>query len=340
MRLAFDAHLVNKPFGDPGVYVDFRHERRAIAFDLGENTPLAPRHLLRLTHAFVSHAHMDHFIGFDRVVRVCIGRHAGIRLFGPSGFVARVEHRLASYTWDRVDRYEVELALQVTEVDGNGGTRSARFRPSTGFRREEEVEGCMDNDVLVDEPSFRVRYAMLDHRTPCLGFLLEEKAHASVWKNRLAEMGLRVGPWVAKLKQAVLAGAVDDELIEAHWHDGEGEHRRSTRLGELRSAVSVERGQRVGYVTDVLFHEANIQRIVRLVRDADLLFIESVFLQADALHASQKQHLTARQAGTIARLAGVRNVEPFHFSPRYSEREAELRAELAAAFAGDAGTGR
>jgi len=198
----------------------------------------------------------------------------------------------------------------------------------------------MDSDVLVDEPSFRVRHAMLDHRTPCLGFLLEEKAHASVWKNRLAEMGLRVGPWVAKLKQAVLAGAVDDELIEAHWHDGEGEHRRSTRLGDLRSAVSVERGQRVGYVTDVLFHEANIERIVRLVRDADLLFIESVFLQADAPHASQKQHLTARQAGTIARLAGVRHVEPFHFSPRYSEREAELRAELAAAFAGDGGTGR
>jgi ribonuclease Z len=337
MRLAFDARLVNPPFQDPGVYVDFRFERRAIAFDLGDNAPLAPRHLLRITHAFVSHAHMDHFVGFDRLVRVCIGRHAGIRLFGPSGFVAQVEHRLASYTWDRVDRYDVELMLHVTEVDENGRNRSAQFRTSTGFRREEEVEGCLADDLLVDEPSFRVHYAMLDHRTPCLGFLLEEKAHASVWKNRLAEMALRVGPWVAKLKQAVLAGAGDDELIEARWRDGEGEHHLFVPLGELRGAVSIERGQRIGYVTDVLFHQANVEKIVNLARDADLLFIESVFLEADLPHAAQKQHLTARQAGTIARLARVRHVEPFHFSPRYLEREAELRAELARAFAGEDG---
>ena len=334
MRLAFDARLVNPPFQDPGVYVDFRFEHRAIVFDLGDNAKLAPRHLLRITHAFVSHAHMDHFIGFDRLVRVCIGRHAGMHLFGPPGFVGQVERRLASYTWDRVDRYDVELTLFATEVATDGTTRSARFRTSTGFARESESMGSTCDDVLVDAPSFRVRFATLDHRTPCLGFLLEEKAHASVWKNRLAECGLRVGPWVAKLKQAVLAGAADDVFIEAHWRDGEGEHRRSVPLGELRAAVSIERGQRIGYVTDVLFHEANVEKIVSLVREADVLFIESVFLEADAPHASRKQHLTARQAGTIARLARVRHVEPFHFSPRYSEREAEVRAELSSAFAG------
>lgn len=87
-------------------------------------------------------------------------------------------------------------------------------------------------------------------------------------------------------------------------------------------------------MTDVLFNHANFERIVPLVFDADLLFIESLFLEGDVAHASQKQHLTARQAGTIARLARVRRIEPFHFSPRYADREGELRAELAAAFAG------
>jgi ribonuclease Z len=93
-------------------------------------------------------------------------------------------------------------------------------------------------------------------------------------------------------------------------------------------------GQKLCYVTDVVFHAANVARIAALARDADLLFIESVFLEEDVAHAAQKQHLTARQAGTIARLAGARNVVQFHFSPRYAERQEELRAELMVAFRG------
>jgi ribonuclease Z len=334
MRPILDARLVNDAFGDPGVYVDFRFEKRALAFDLGDNAALAPRHLLRLSHVFVSHTHMDHFIGFDRLVRICVGRHAGIRLFGPPGFVDQVERRLNSYTWDRVDRYDVELALTVTEIDERSATRSARFRTRSGFAREPLPDGIAPGGLIADEETFRVRCAMLDHRTPCLGFAVEEKTHVNVWKNRLEEMGLRVGPWVGELKRAALAGAAKDTPIEACWQDAAGTHARMFRLGELERALEFVPGQRIAYITDVVFHEANVARIVDLARDADMLFIESVFLDADGAHASQKQHLTARQAGTIARLAGARNVVPFHFSPRYAEREAELRAELAEAWRG------
>jgi ribonuclease Z len=54
----------------------------------------------------------------------------------------------------------------------------------------------------------------------------------------------------------------------------------------------------------------------------------------DAPDAARKYHLTARQAGAIARAAGASVLVPFHFSPRYTGRDTELRAEAQAAFGG------
>ena len=342
MRPLFDPRLVNPPFGDPGVYVDFRFERRAFLLDLGDNTPLFPKKLLRLSHVFVSHAHMDHFIGFDRLVRVCLGRRTGVHLFGPRGFIAQVEHKLAAYTWNLVQNYETDFALTVTEIDGipaSGKTpaRNARFRSRLRFEREDLPDSFLDDGVLLEEEGFRVRTALFDHRTPCLGFAIEEKTHVNVWKNRLLDMGLQTGPWLKDMKRAVLEGRPDEERVRAWWKDFGVVREREVALGELKArALDLVPGQKICYVTDVAFHEDNFRRIVELARGADLLFIEAVFLDAESRHARDKQHLTARQAGTIARAAGARNLVPFHFSPRYMGREAEVLSELQAAFDGSA----
>jgi len=53
--------LVNPPFGDPGLFAPFFHKKRALLFDLGDISSLSPKDILKITHCFVSHAHMDHF---------------------------------------------------------------------------------------------------------------------------------------------------------------------------------------------------------------------------------------------------------------------------------------
>jgi ribonuclease Z len=328
MRRLLEPRLVNDAFGDPGLYVDFRDERRALLLDLGDITALPPRKLMRLSHVFVTHTHMDHFCGFDHLLRVVLGRKASIGLLGGPGFVSSVEHKLRAYTWNVVHRYEVELVLDVREIGADGQGLRARFSSRTAFAREPCPPPAAVDDVLHDEATFRLRGRFVDHDVPCLAYVIEEKARLKVDKARLAQLGLGTGSWLRVLKHAVLTGAPDVMPIEVQWHDGGGAHSTTRQVAQLRDVIlDVVPGARIGYVTDLRYTEANVRTLTQLLADVDLLFIESVFLDQDRAQAAHKNHLTARQAGEIARRAGAKAVVPFHFSPRYEGRAAELIAE-------------
>ncbi len=138
MRPRFYPTLVNDRFGDPALYVDFLLEKRAMLFDLGDIHALPARSILRLTDVFVSHAHIDHFIGFDHLLRLLVGRDRQLRLYGPAGFIDRVQSKLEAYTWNLTDSFFADLVFIVTEVWGESEARRALFRLKNGFAREDE----------------------------------------------------------------------------------------------------------------------------------------------------------------------------------------------------------
>jgi len=333
MRPIFHAELVNRAFGDPGVYIDLKFERRAILFDIGDITALPTRKLLRVSDVFISHTHMDHFSGFDHLLRVCLGRDTGVTLYGPSRFIAQLEHKLAAYTWNLVENYQTDFVIVAHEMGAQGDVQRARFRSRRRFEREALPDVLAHHGVLLEDPLFRVRTIPLEHHDiTSLAFAFEESVHINVWKNRLEELRLPTGPWLTELKRQVRSGAPDDTPIRVHWRTREGSQERIFTLGELKQKVlEFAPGQRVCYVTDVADNERNRSALATFARGADLLFIEAVFLDADREHAERKAHLTARAAGAIARAAGVKSAVPFHFSPRYMGRKDELIQEFASA---------
>jgi len=335
MRPIFDAMLVNRPLGDPGVLIDLKFERRAILFDIGDVSSLPTRKLLRVSDVFVSHTHMDHFAGFDHLLRVCLGRDTGVSLYGPARFISQLEHKLAAYTWNLVENYATDFVITVHELDASSHVmQRAQFRSRARFEREALADQYAPDGIILDCATFRVRAIPLEHHgIPSLAFAFEEHTHINVWKNRLDELGLPTGPWLTRLKEQVRAGAPDDTAITVHWRTRDGGRDKEITLGELKAQVlEFLPGQKVCYVTDVADNPRNRDALVRFLRCADLLFIEAVFLEEDREHADRKAHLTARAAGEIARAAAVTNAVPFHFSSRYLGREGELREEFETAW--------
>ncbi|MCG6534635.1 MAG: MBL fold metallo-hydrolase [Syntrophales bacterium LBB04] len=329
----FSAALINDPFGDPGVYVEFKYKREAFLFDLGDISLLSPRNILKIRYVFVSHTHMDHFIGFDHLLRICLGRNQFISLFGPPGFLEKVESKLRAYTWNLVENYTNDFELTVTEIHPNHRV-TKHYRCRNAFRPEGEETQAKADSILIERDSFIVRGVLLDHSIPSLAFRFEEKTRLNIKKNILRAMALPTGAWLTALKKQIMDGAPGETPVRIWWKDENGViAEKFLPLGILKDqVVKFTSGQKVCYITDVLYSNENITMILPLARDAELLFIEAPFLHEDVAIARRKYHLTARQAGAIAAMAGVKRLSLFHFSPKYKGQGESLGREAMNSF--------
>lgn len=338
MNPSFSSYLVNDCFGDPGVYVEVRWSKRALLFDLGENDALGSTRLLRASDLFVSHTHMDHFIGFDAVVRVALGRGKTIRLYGPAGLIDNVNGKLRGYTWNLVDGYP--LTIEVHEFDRQE-VRQVTFHAMNGFLPSDPTARPLTVDPrtglfpVLEDAMFTVQAVALNHRIPSFAYALEERFHINVNKQKLHEAGLPVGGWLKDVKQHLWEGKPEDYRFTAVLFD---EHRRMERefvLGDFaRQFLTITKGQKLAYVVDARYDADNEAKIVALAKHADLFYCESPYLDTDAEKARDRYHLTARQAGMMARKAGVRDLIVFHFSPRYTGQGEALEQEAQEAFQG------
>ena len=329
MNPLFHCKLLNAPFGDPVLFIEILHERQALLFDLGDISSLGEAKILKLSHVFISHAHMDHFYGFDHLLRIVLGRDKNITLYGPPGIISNVAGKLSGYTWNLVKDYP--LRLRVCEVN-HKSVRSVCFICSEQFQCEEEEEVPFEY-VLEENPHFKIESVYLDHRIPCLAFSLVERFHININKDNLIKLGFSVGPWLRDLKEYIWEDKPEDTMMEI---PVEGGKVRKLALGDLKKEiVRITPGQRIVYVADCCYTQKNVEKIVKLAQGADLFFCEAAFLEKDRDKARAKDHLTAQQAGTIARKAGVKVLSVFHFYPRYEDCPETLEHEAQLAFKGE-----
>jgi len=330
MRPIFQPRLINGPLRDPCLRIDIVGEHRTLLCDLGMADPPGPGRVYAVSDVFVSHMHIDHFIGFDPLLRALVTRDAPLRIYGPEGITASVRGKLSGFTWNLAEEYP--LPIEVIEV-----LPTTMFSTRFECRKKWAEERLWEKEfsgVLLDEPMFSVRAAILDHKIPCLAFALEEPFHINVNKKKLESKGLKTGKWLKQLKDKIRQRAPASTRIRLEYEEG-ASGPKTMALGCLRKEIIlITTGQKLGYLVDAGHTPENRVKIIELMKGASILFSEAYFLDRDRRRAKKSGHLTATQTGMLARKAGVKQLRIFHFSPRYEQCQEQLYAEAEQAFQG------
>lgn len=164
--------------------------------------------------------------------------------------------------------------------------------------------------VIAEGRFGRIEAHALDHPVQAYGYRLVEPDGRRMLPERLSEHGV-TGPRIGDLQR-------------------EGTIRAGGRTVTLEQVSEPRRGQRFAFVMDTRLCEG----VFTLADGADLLVIESTFLDEDARLAHDFGHLTAGEAGRVAQECGVRRLVLTHFSQRYPDPR-EFGAQARRHFTGD-----
>jgi len=234
-------------------------------------------------------------VASSAITRICLTHFHGDHCLGVPGVLARMS----------LDRVAHPVAAH---FPASGSLWWHNMRHTNSFRDTVDLteHGHTADGAVAATAAGTLSVRRLDHRIETFGYRWDEPDGRRMVPELLAARGIS-GPAVGRLQRdGALDGVHLDEVSEPR------------------------RGQSVAFVMDTRLCDAAFA----LAEGVELLVIESTFLTGEADLAHEYAHLTAAQAGRVAREAGVRRLVLTHFSQRYPD-VAVFGAEAATEFAGE-----
>lgn len=152
--------------------------------------------------------------------------------------------------------------------------------------------------VLMEDDTFELSAFAVTHRGPgCLGYTFREKEKRPFLVEKAEALGVPAGPERGRLVRGETVTLADGTMVHP-----------DQVLGP-----SIP-GAKLVFVGDA----ARTNNLLEVASNADALVIESTYLSQEEELAREYGHLTAAQAATLARQAGVRQLYLTHISRRYS----------------------
>ena len=147
--------------------------------------------------------------------------------------------------------------------------------------------------LVAEDENFRIEATFLEHGIDNLAWRVTEKDTRKFDREKLEAHHI-VGPLVSQL--------------EAH-----GTVQIGDRVVTLDEVSTIRKGESIAVVIDTRY----CPQAIEIAKGARLLLCESTYLESERDLAYRHQHLTAKDAATIALEAGVEELILTHFSARY-----------------------
>ncbi|WP_160050691.1 ribonuclease Z [Nocardiopsis sp. FR4] len=218
------------------------------------------------------------------ITRICLTHFHGDHCLGLPGTIQRIAR-------DQVP-HPVRAAYPA-----DGQHYWDRLRHATAFR---DTDAIVPQPVggagscLLGEQDLRITALPLRHSTTAYGYRVAEPDGWRMLPDRLAAHGVH-GPLISRLQREGTVTAPDGHRVD------------------LADCARPRRGQVMAFVMDT----AECPQAIELAQGADMLVIESTYLDSEEHLARDYGHLTARQAGRVAARAGAHTLVLTHISERY-----------------------
>jgi ribonuclease Z len=301
---------------DPVLLLNTRPTGRGILIDCGRVHHLAKRVMKSIDALFVTHAHMDHFMGIDTVIRHNHVSPRTLELFGPPGISEKMSAKFSSYDWNLTEPYWCSFRVHEIHPDS---IATFLFPGPDGFPRRFAGERPREDKVIYRNDYLRVEADLCDHKIPVLIFKITERASFLVDEAKIDQAGLVRGPWLRQLKKRFYRGNPSGEpLVVLRLREGNVMEESVEDVAELYESIREEQPpSSIGYVTDIAFTEENLDKLCNLFRGVTLLLCECSFLAGDLDKARVSAHLCTSDINFLVDRLRPPFFLPMHLSKSY-----------------------
>jgi ribonuclease Z len=313
---------------DPVLFISVRPTGRGILLDCGQLHHLAKRVLRSIDALFISHAHMDHLMGFDQLLRHVHVAPRTIAVYGPPGIAERISHKLAGYDWNLAE--ENWCSFMVNEVHPYQ-IEQFEFAGSRGFSSQHLKTIAKKDRVIYQSRHLKVEAENCDHNMPVLIFRVIEAQPFLIDRQRLQEEKLKPGSWIKELEKRFYDNCWDAGPIEI-WREAAAGHTVETvdDVKALYETICCKTPTAsIGYICDIGMTHENLSQVCDLLSGVTLLASECTFLAEDEEKARISAHLCTTDLNKISQRLKPDLLLPMHLSKCYISNTQRLYEELA-----------
>jgi ribonuclease Z len=320
---AFFAGLLD----DPVLLLNVRPTGRGVLIDCGRVHHLAKRVMKSIDVLFVTHAHMDHFMGVDTVIRHNHVSPRTLELFGPPGMAEKMTAKFRSYDWNLTEQYWCSFRVHEVRHDS---IATFLFPGPEGFPCRTKETLPRHDKTLYRNDLLQVEADLCDHKIPVLIFKITERPSFLIDEGKIRRQGLVGGSWLRQMKKRFYHGGLSGEpLTVLRMKEGRVEEEPVEDVGQLYESIRKEQPPAgIGYVTDIGFTEENLDRVLTLFRGVTLLVCECSFLARDRDKARVSSHLCTTDVNFLLDRLRPPFFLPMHLSKSYIHDCERLYDEL------------